>query len=209
VEADKSTIVVVHPDVEEQRKIASALEPVHHPLVFARKTPDVLSVCDRQEVGVVIAPDVHSSADRAHVVERVQRESLRIPTVVLRERSSNPLEISPTRLLTGPVHYVIWPEEAADLAPVVRGLLRASSLLSPGAVPPGSENWIPALRNEGVERERRDLITALRACEGNLSRAAVLLGISRGGLQYRLRKHRMHHGSTVSRRQPRRSRTAQ
>jgi transcriptional regulator of acetoin/glycerol metabolism len=40
-----------------------------------------------------------------------------------------------------------------------------------------------------LDRSGSGLIAALRATNGNISRAADLLGISRGGLQYRLKKH--------------------
>jgi transcriptional regulator of acetoin/glycerol metabolism len=114
---------------------------------------------------------------------------VRIPVIVLVDEPGQGKCPKATRLLMGLQHYLAWPDEIDDLLPVARGLLRTSRLLEEAATQPGDPDWIPNLREVGAAQERRDLIAALRATNGNISRAADLLGISRGGLQYRLKKH--------------------
>lgn len=186
---ESSTIVVVHPELDEQRKISEALEPLKHPIQRAADLRAVVAVYRSTRIGLVVTPDIRIPFEKQHVVEGIQRESLRIPVIVLVDEPVQGKCPKATRLLMGLQHYLAWPEEAEDLVPVARGLLRTSRLLEEASTEPGDPDWIPTLREVGAAQERRDVIAAMRATNGNISRAADLLGISRGGLQYRLRKH--------------------
>ena len=186
---ESSTIVVVHSELDEQRKIAEALEPLNHPLKCAPDLRAVVAIYKSGPIGLVVTPDIRIPFERQHVVEGIQRESLRIPVIVLVDEPGQGKCPKATRLLMGLQHYLAWPDAIGDLLPVARGLLRTARLLEEAATQPGDPDWIPNLREVGAAQERRDLIAAMRATHGNISRAADLLGISRGGLQYRLRKH--------------------
>ena len=191
----ESTIVVVHSELDEQRKIAEALEPLNHPLKCALDLRAVIAVYKSSRIGLVVTPDIRVPFEKQYVVDGIQRESLRIPVIVLVDEPGQGKCPKATRLLMGLQHYLAWPDEIDDLLPVARGLLRTSRLLEEAATQPGDPEWIPNLREVGAAQERRDLIAALRATNGNISRAADLLGISRGGLQYRLKKHGIQHSA--------------
>lgn len=184
-----STIVVVHPDLDEQQRIAETLGPLKHPLRCARDLRAVIEIHQAERIALVVTPDIRVPFEKPYVVEGIQRESVRIPVIVLVDEPTQGKCPKATRLLMGHQHYLVWPDEIDDLRPVARGLLRTSRLLEEAATQPGDPDWIPNLREVGAAQERRDLIAAMRATNGNISRAADLLGISRGGLQYRLKKY--------------------
>ncbi len=185
----QSAIVVVHPELDEQHRIAEILRPLNHPLKCARDLRAVIEIYRGDRIGLVVTPDIRIPLEKPYVVEGIQRESVRIPVIVLVDQAAQGKCPKAMRLLMGQQHYLVWPHEADDLLPVARGLLRTSTLLAEASAQPGDADWIPNLREVGAAQERRDLIAALRATSGNISRAADLLGISRGGLQYRLKKH--------------------
>ena len=185
----RSTIVVVHPELDEQQRIAEVLRPLNHPLKCARDLRAVIEIYRTDPIGLVVTPDIRIPFEKQYVVEGIQRESLGTPVIVLVDEPAQGKCPKATRLLMGQQHYLAWPDEMADLLSVARGLLRTRRLLEEAATEPGDADWIPNLREAGAAMERRDLVNAMRAMHGNISRAAALLGISRGGLQYRLKKH--------------------
>lgn len=185
----ESTIVVVHAELEKQREIAGALEPLAHPLRCAGDLRAAMEVYRSSRVGLVVGPDLRAPFQSASVADGIRRESLRVPVIVLVDEPGPGVCPRAARLLMGLQHYLAWPDEIDDLVPVARGLLRTSRVLEEAATQPGDPDWIANLREVGAARERRDLIAAMRATDGNIARAAELLGISRGGMQYRLKKH--------------------
>jgi len=176
---ESSTIVVVHSELDEQRKIAGALEPLNHPLKCAPDLRAVIAVYRSGRIGLVVTPDIRIPFEKQYVVEGIQRESLRIPVIVLVDEPGQGKCPKATRLLMGLQHYLAWPDEIDDLLPVARGLLRTSRLLEEAATQPGDADWIPNLREVGAAQERRDLIAAMRATNGNIPRGRPARDLAR------------------------------
>ncbi|NNF37448.1 MAG: hypothetical protein HKN71_02185 [Gemmatimonadetes bacterium] len=179
---------MVHSELDEQHRIVEALSPLGHPIECALDLERGTTFQERVGAALVIIQDPGVPISEPWLVERIQRESTRVPIVVLIDERAQVKCPAATRLLLGLQQYVVWPEEADHLAVVAHGLLRTAGLLNRVGAEPGQPGWIPQLREAGHAQQRRDILSALRVTHGNITQAADLLGISRGGLQYRLKK---------------------
>lgn len=186
---ENSAIVVVHPELDEQKRIGEALSELGRPIEFAADFNGLAQILRSTRVGLVVSARIKVPREKPKIVEGIQRQSLRIPVLVLVNDPSDVKHPRITELLLGLQHYLLWPEDGDELPVAARSLLWTASLIDGVSEQPGEPGWIPALRESGELRERQELIAALRATNGNITRAAEILGISRGGLQYRLRKH--------------------
>ena len=183
-----SPILVVHPELDEQERIVEALTPLGHPFERANDLERGTEIQERVGAALVVTPDPGLPVEQPWLVERIQRESQRVPIIVLIDEPAQTKCPEAMRLLLGLQHYLVWPEEIDHLPVVAGGLLRTAGLFARARVEPGQPDWIPELREAGHAQQRRDILSALRVTSGNISQAADLLGISRGGLQYRLKK---------------------
>ena len=185
----RATVLVVHPELDQQARIVDLLRPIGYPIETAVDLRTAIATYQQTTIGAVVTPDIRVPFDKPATVEGIQKASVKLPVVVLiRERSQEKCPKA-TQLLMGLQHYLIWPEEADELPFHVRGLLRTSELLQYGSEDPGAPDWVPSLREAGEAQQRREVLNAMRVTNGNVTRAADLLGLSRGGLQYRLRKY--------------------
>ena len=183
-----SPILVVHPELDEQERIVEVLTPLGHPFERAGDLERGTEFQERVGAALVVTPDPGLPVEQPWLVERIQRESQRVPIIVLIDEPAQTKCPEAMRLLLGLQHYLVWPEEIDHLPVVASGLLRTAGLFARASVEPGQPDWIPELREAGHAQQRRDILSAMRVTSGNISQAADLLGISRGGLQYRLKK---------------------
>jgi DNA-binding NtrC family response regulator len=73
-------------------------------------------------------------------------------------------------------------------------ILRSESAPKPGALAPGEEPARDALKTHMDEMEKQIVTRCLEECEGNVTRAAERLGLSRKGLQLKMIKHNLRKG---------------
>jgi DNA-binding NtrC family response regulator len=186
---ESSAIVVVHQELDEQKRIGDTLAELGRPIEFASDFHGLVRILRSTRVGLVVSGRIKVPREKPKVVEGIQRNSLRIPVLVLVNHPSDIKHPRFTELLLGLQNYLLWPEATDDLPVAAQSLLWTASMADGVSEQPGEPGWIPALRGAAEVRERQDLIAALRANNGNITKAAAMLGISRGGLQYRMRKH--------------------
>jgi DNA-binding NtrC family response regulator len=198
----RSPLLVVHPELDEQQRIVEALAPLGHPIECAADLRSATEYQERVGTALVVVPDPGVPIVEPWLVERIQRESTRVPIIVLIDEPAQVKCPVAVRLLLGLQHYLVWPEEADHLPVVAHGLLRTADLLTRVRAEPGQPGWIPELREAGHAQQRRDLLSALRVTHGNITQAAEMLGLSRGGLQYRLKKFGIDSRSTVVLQEP-------
>lgn len=190
----QSPFLVVHPELDEQERIVEALAPLGRTVERAINLERATEFQERFGAALVVTPDPGVPVEQPWLVERIQRESARVPVIVLIDEPAQTKCPAATRLLLGLQHYLVWPDEADQLLLVARGLLRTAELQARVGAKPGQPDWIPELREAGHVQQRRDILAALRVTHGNISQAANVLGLSRGGLQYRLKKFGIYVG---------------
>ena len=170
---DVRVIAATHRDLEEEVRAGRFRSDLYYRLsAFPIRVPPLRD--RREDIGVLVPHFV------ARANEELNRRVEVIPPAVLADLAARP-----------------WPGNVRELANTVQRLV----LLSPGnrLVPletqgekqaeasPSHESDSPIRPLAEVEREH--LARALATTGGNLSRAAQLLGLKRGTLRWRLRKH--------------------
>ena len=100
------------------------------------------------------------------------------------------------RELGNVIERVALLSESGAVTGDVLGLSRPTAESRRASAPSGTDVVHRRLDDAGAASERDDLVAALAAVGGNVTRAAKTLGLTRNTLRYRLRKHGVRRAST-------------
>lgn len=183
-------LLVVHPDADRQSEIAQSIRSLGRRVLTAPDISSAFVASAENRIGVVVVAgdcDEYGAAE----IGRLRRGTVgRIPIVVIVEKGS--FGTSEDSSACTESDELVWPRDRELLPGTVRTYLRIVERSAASSEP---ESFVDELRRTGGEARKREVFDALQETSGNISKAADLLGLSRGGLQHRMRKFGIASGS--------------
>lgn len=177
-------LLVIHPELDQQRALVDVLRPLGREIITSVDLRTAATANANHRVGVVIARDIRVPMERQDVVEGIRHETLRIPVVVLVDELMREKCEKASKLLAGENDFLVWPEDGHLLPGIVRTYLRLVESVELDE----ANGFVDELRRTGFAAQKREVVRALHLTDGNISQAAQILGLSRGGMQHRMRK---------------------